>query len=717
MLVCVAAAAVYSNIHDAPFVFDDTYHLVDRALAGQGGGSSAGASLNARRLVDLTFRLNHRLGGFEVFGYHLVNVIVHVMSGVVAYFLASAILSLLPASGNVTRTTSLFAALIFVAHPVQTQAVTYTIQRYASMAAMFYMASVLFYLRARVAQTGTPRRKAAALYTLAAVFGLCAQLSKESAASLPAAILLVEWLFVDHRLAAWKRKWPPAVLIGLGWLCVVLWSAGVLGVGMNEGAATEQLADITRRTADVSRGQYLCTQFSVLVTYLRLLVLPRGLNVDPYHPWSAGFLDGYTPAAFLLLVVLAVAGITQAGKRPVLSFFVFWFFVTLSIESSVFPLRNAMFEHRLYLPMFGFALAFAWIVTRAAQSRPHLAAVCLALIVFGLGSATYARNDIWRDEIKLWTDSVSKNPANPRARSNLGAALVKSERKGEAIARYSEALGLDPVFWEARYNLAMLMLDDGRTNDALAHCALAMEAAAGDTGPVLHRIKGHSTAATAMRERGLLQCAEELFREALRVDPRHWEAHYNLANVLVDLDRRDEARQHYLEAIRINPGHARSHNNLANLLKSQGEESKAVSHYYAALVTDPNHAPSHYNLANLLAGKGASGLARKHYLETARIDPGHAKARNNLGVLLAAEGDAAGAMKQYLEAIKLEPEMMVTYYNVACLHAKKGEAVKAVQWLKRAAARGFDDWALLPQDEDFAPIRDSREFARLIEGR
>ena len=275
---------------------------------------------------------------------------------------------------------ALFTALIFVAHPIQTQAVAYICQRYASLAALFYMLSVLFYLKGRMVQRSSIPRKITgenmgqqvvrpsrsgitvqmlALYSLCILSGVLAFLSKQTAASLPLAILLVEVMCIDSSWAGWKKKLPWLGLALLLLVVAVLLVSGKLAGTGSFGELLEDISRETRETETISRWNYLCTQFTVVTTYIRLLFLPLGQNADPVVPFKTGFFDGLTPLAFLFLLALMVFAIRVRKKMPAVTFGIFWFFITLLVESSVIPIKDAMFEHRLYLPMFGFAIGLS----------------------------------------------------------------------------------------------------------------------------------------------------------------------------------------------------------------------------------------------------------------------------------------------------------------------------------------------------------------------
>jgi tetratricopeptide (TPR) repeat protein len=513
---------------------------------------------------------------------------------------------------------SLFAALIFVLHPIQTQAVTYIVQRYASVAALFYLASLLFYVRARIL-TQRPNRDPGTgaiygFYFLSALFAAAAFLSKQNAASLPAAVLLIEWMLFDRTWEGWKKKLPWIALFSLLWALLVLFVAGLFSGGAEGAGLLEDVSGLAKETERIGRWQYLRTQFNVLVIYIRLLFLPVEQNLDYVYPFKDGFLDGYTPLAFLFLVGVAAFAVRQLRRRPIISFAIFYFFITLSVESSIIPIRDALFEHRLYLPMFGFALLVSHSVLHSLSGRRAWVLFAAACILVALGATTYARNAVWRDGTTLWSDVVSKSPHNHRARNNLANALADRGRLDEAIAQYETALRIHPDYDKAHNNLANALNERGQTDRAIRH-----------------------------------------YREALRLNPDYAKAHANLANALIGQGQTDEAIQHYREALRGRPGNAQAHSDLGVALGRRGRIDEAIEQYREALRLQPEFPEAHYNLANALRRRGRTDEAILHYQKALDQKPGFVEAHFNLGIALSERGREDEAIAHFEAVLGIIP--------------------------------------------------------------
>ncbi|MCX5880458.1 MAG: tetratricopeptide repeat protein, partial [Deltaproteobacteria bacterium] len=469
-LICFVAAAIYINTFDAPFVFDDQPTIGENAkIRNPGNFLSPDVLRSPRPFVDFTFALNYHYGKLRVFGYHLVNLFIHIANGILVFFLSRRLFQKLSGTDNPdSYLAALFAALIFISHPLQTQAVTYIAQRYTSMAAFFYLGSVLSYIIARDAKSTGKPVACSGFFLLTAFCGVLAFLSKQISASLPLAILLVEYVVYDQTWQGWKKKigfvLPGFLLCGFFYA----YSMGMFRHDIQFGTLLEDISEKARETQAVGRWRYLCTQFNVIAIYVRLLFIPVQQNVDYVYPFKNGFFDGATPYSFIFLIgILGAAGWSRK-KHAILFLGILWFFITLSVESSIFPIRDALFEHRLYLPMFGFSIIGASFMERLLSKHRLWAQTAMLVILISLCLLTYNRNKVWRDDVALWSDVVQKNPSNYRGFTNLGNALMdRGDWKG-ALARYDSVLRLRPDNYIALYNKGVLLERTGKSEEAVS---------------------------------------------------------------------------------------------------------------------------------------------------------------------------------------------------------------------------------------------------------
>lgn len=583
ILITATTFVIYSNIYHSVFVFDSVRQIeIKTEIRDLPHYFSFDQMLKPRAIVDFTFALNYNIGKLNVFGYHLSNVLIHIINGCLVYLLSLMVFQLSnrfpPYSGTknpeysdrLIHSMALFSSLIFVAHPIQTQAVTYTVQRYTSMAALFYMASILFYLKARINATRSlffvsrggknalgmentfSRRKISIkismLYTLSIFFGMLSFLSKQNTATLPVVLLLVEYVFIDRSWQGWKKKIPWFGIFFVLWLLFVLYISGMFRGGVEGKGLLEDVSDIMMETETVSRWRYLCSQFNVLVVYMRLLFLPVKQNLDHFYPFKTGFFDGLTPLAFMFHIVVMGYGLWIIRRRPVVTFSIFFFFITLSVESSIIPIRDAMFEHRLYLPMFGFGLLVAYCLLAFLRDKKILAGTLPLLVVLSIGTSSYMRNRIWENNITLWSDVVAKAPHNYRGHINLGAALNGQGRSGEAITHYKEALRIKPDNIEALNNLAIALSGIGHREEATRY-----------------------------------------FTELVKTHPEDASAHYNFGMHLFEQGNMEDAGAHFFRAIELKPDYAEAYNIMGIVLAKQGDYRQAEIFFSKALKIKPDY--------------------------------------------------------------------------------------------------------------------------------
>lgn len=614
--LCVA---IYATTLHAPFVFDDEPNITENRLVRitrLDVGRLADAALhspNLRPVAFVSFALNYYWGRYDPAGYHAVNMFIHAVNGILVY--AFVLLTLGCAARqrpewaahapDTARLTALLAAAMFVAHPLQTQSVTYVVQRMNCLAAMFSLAALLLYLRGRM-RTGGPRWLA---WGGGALCWLLALGSKEIAITLPAVVWLYEWYFFRD----FDRRWFLRGLIGCGGGGLALLCAVVAWRGSG-------FLNFSNR--DFTMWERLLTQFRVVVFYLSLVLFPQPgrLNLTHAFPVSKSFLDPPTTllSLCLLLVLGGVAGRLARSDR-VLSFFLLWFFIHLAVESSVLNLE-IIFEHRLYLPLVGPAVLAACACTARLPTR--WAATVGGVAVALLAVAAHARNQVWRDPLTLWTDVTAKNPGNARAQMNLGSMLEERGDFERALRHFREAVRLNPKYAEARYDLGVLLSKQGETTEAIRH-----------------------------------------FEEALRLEPRFGRARAALGVALGMGGKLDEAVARLTEAVRDDPSRASIRHDLAVALSRQGRDAEAIEQLVHAARLDPENGTARRNLAMLLSRHGRKAEAAAHLAEAVRLDPTNASLHNELGILLGDLGRFDQAVAEFTEALRLDPGLTAAADN------------------------------------------------------
>lgn len=587
ILVLLFGCLPYLNTFDNPFVFDDADSITDnpviKNLSGFLPGEAGWAKHPTRVVGYLSFALNYRIGSLDVFGYHAVNLAIHAANSLLVYAIAFLLLktpgirrvSAYPAGISVP----LIAALLFAAHPVQTGAVTYVVQRLASLATLFYLGSTAAYIKARLVmeEDAAAERRPIRWFLVAWGCALLAVKTKEVAFTLPAVVLLAEGMFFE---GSWRKRLPPVLPF---FLIALIIPVTLIRLDQPLEKVLADSADASRLQTELSRSSYLFTQFRVIATYLRLLVLPVNLNLDYDYPIRTALFD--PPVLLSLLLILALLGLAwlflaspSCRTHPELrlsSFGILWFFITLSVESSVLPIRDVIFEHRLYLPSTGAFLAAASISDFFWKRIPlkrkdALAAILAGIVVFSLSLGTYARNRVWQDEITLWEDVVRKSSGKARPRYNLGLAYSKRGRTDEAIAQYLQSIRLRPDYPEAWDNLGLDYARRGRLAEAVQAHETASRIDPSYAAPYYNIGRIYMT---SFPERAA--DARSLFRKALDLRPDYVDAWINLAGACIRLGAYPDAARAGERAIALAPERSDGHFNLAVALFLTGDRQGA----------------------------------------------------------------------------------------------------------------------------------------------
>lgn len=496
---------LYNDALRAPFVYDDKgYILQNEAIRSLSGIDISGT----RYLGFLSFALNYAVGGLEPFDYHLVNLLIHIANAILVFFLVSSIadtpyLCATEGKGPQKETALAIAAvvsLVFLAHPLQTQAVTYVTQRFTSLATMFYLLAVLLYARARTGawkDEGGRNLKGKAAYGLSLVFTLMAMKTKEISFTIPFAILIYDWVFFrgSSEPGAVGRRIPYYFLLLVIPLSIIVPEY----FPTDTGSVTDTLRRLqVQEAAGLPRDVYTFTQFNVIVTYMKLLVFPAGLAIDHSYRLSSSLFEPATLTSFLFLAALLLSAIVLSlSKRRMgvyaafYTFGILWFFNGLMVESFLVPIQDVMFEQRTYLPGIGFFIAAASFLLYLIESTRRrlnmrlssFAAAALVVLVTtpALFAGTLSRNEVWTDELKLLDEAIERSP--DKARLYYARACVYIDRKEyeKAVIEASETLKLSPNHVEAVHVRAEALQRLGRVDEAMRDFSRAV-ALAPDVG-------------------------------------------------------------------------------------------------------------------------------------------------------------------------------------------------------------------------------------------
>ena len=363
-LIAILTLIVYSNTFHASFHFDDTPQIVENYQI-RNLDNLLDILKGQRGLAMATFAINYAIGGLNVMGYHIVNLAIHIMNGIMVYFLVfitlHGVLGTDLKSVPKAKRIAIYTALLFAVHPIQTQAVTYIVQRMEILASMFMLIALLLFIKAVKTSMITLR---IFLYGTIAVSYKLGFYSKEIAITLPALIFLYDYCFLAE--GDFKKIMARMPLYFVLLAMLAFFTTRTL-TSLQETPGESASAGFGVQS--ITSNEYLFTQFNVIWTYLRLLILPVNQNLDYDYPVAKSIFEFPTLLSFvgiLLILVSAFYLLTPYASRfthygRLIAFFILWFFIILSPTSSFIPIIDVIFEHRLYLASVGFFLLFTLV--------------------------------------------------------------------------------------------------------------------------------------------------------------------------------------------------------------------------------------------------------------------------------------------------------------------------------------------------------------------
>ena len=668
-LIAAAAAAAYANSFNGAFQFDDIPAILDnptlRTLWPPGVPLSpppGALTVSGRPILNLSLALNYAVSGYNPWSYHALNLLIHIGAALALFGIVSRTLA--GAGEPNPQGWALATALIWVAHPLTTESVTYVVQRAESLMALFYLLALYFFVRsADPARSG----RSVGWMSLSALSCWLGMATKEVMVTAPVVVLLYDRTFVSK---SWREAWRAGrgyyVVLAASWI-PLLWL--VAGTGWDRGGTSGF-------HVGVSWVGYWLTQGEAMARYAGLAFWPHPLALD-YGPPSAPAALAYALCALVLAGLVATAVATFKG-RP-WAFLAAACFLVLAPTSAMPGVLQFAAEHRMYLPLAAVVSA-AVVAVRAAVLRwgsPGPAqtlalAWLLAVAVACLGTATALRNRVYADDLSLWRDTVAKRPQSALAEANLGKALLDRGLTAEGITYCRRAVSLDPNKPAARYNLGLAYENQGQWDAALAEFT-----AAASLNPKLYFAQFRAGRLLDRLGRGV--DAERCLRSALAIEPDLAAAHGSLGEALALQGRQDEAIAEFERSLVLEPDQPEVEFNLGVLLDASGRIGDAVAHYSAAVRLRPKYGDAQLNLGVSLAQSGKLAEALPALRSAALLMPESPRVHGNLATVLDQLRRTDEAIAEYRAALRLSPDYAEAHYNLgnALIHKRDLDGARA----------------------------------------
>jgi len=684
MIAIVAGVLIaYANCYRGVFLLDDSRSIHENVyiqdLTRPWQCLFAGINVS-RPIVSLSLAINFAIGDYNPIGYHIFNVLIHLLAGLALFgvFRRTLLKTRYVADAPLLASA---VALLWSVHPLQTQSVTYIIQRSEAMMGLFLLLTLYCFIRATETPAARPR-----LWMLLSV--LCCALGmacKQSMFAAPLLVLLYDRTFAAGSFAgALRQRWLAHAAFFGTWgvlLFTIIQTPSLLGAGFGQSSITPL--------------QYLLSQAGVLLHYLQLSLWPAQLCLDYWWPVAASARD-IIPGGIVILTLLSLTAWSLV-RRPAWGFVGAWFFLILAPSSSFMPIVDLAFEQRMYLSLASVLCVIVFVLFEACRRLNLRTTTAFAgitcCIAAGLCWRTFDRNSDYDSQISMWGSVIAQRPDNPRARNNYGLGLFHEQRLDQAESQYLAALKLDPTYWQSMYNLALVYDAREQYERAIEFYTLTLKH--NDYPNAYGALaKAHNNVGLAFRAKAQLEAAEKEFRAALTHDPKFWPARFNLGLVRAQRGDARGALAEYAETLRLNPDYPEAHRQigfgeleLGNELMKAGQWDEAASHLKEAARLLPNDKSAAAALAELTSKRmeldrqqaalldkvraamsALKGDPKKEELKLAAVD-----ASNQLGLLLRARGQLQQAEAPLLQALDIKPDYWPAHYNLGLVLESSGK--------------------------------------------
>jgi tetratricopeptide (TPR) repeat protein len=622
-VMILVALIVYSNTFNSAFQFDDIYHIVQRPnlkTMDQFTHFSTWTQVNERPVPMFTLAVNYQMGQLNETGYHVFNLIFHIISGIIVYYLVLLILSLPMFAGEkiapYRNWFALLMALLFLTHPIQTQAVTYVIQRITVLASLFYLLSVFLYIKGRLSHIDKGwGKETITYYCLTFVSFVLAVLSKQIAVTIPLALLMTEFYFIRD-----KEGMPYKNYLKIG--------SGGIALGI---ILSLIFYGLPNETKEIPRHIYLFTEFRVLIKYIQLLILPVNQNLDYDIVASTGLFHWKELLSMFVIIGLIALAIYLFNKKRLISYGIAWFFLTLSVESTIIPIRDFIYEHRLYLPIFGFLLVATYLLfsIRTKVKTIPAGAIIMGMLILAFGITAHARNRVWKTQLGLWTDVIEKSPDKGRPYIWQGIAYSNLKNYNLALKCFDKSVDLLPKFPMAYYNRANVEKELGKYAEALKD-----------------------------------------YDQAIEYNPKYAIALFNRGVVKAKLNRTEAAVADYNKSLELEPDNPPAYYNRGNAYRIMKSYDNALADYDKSLKMDSKNSLCYLNRGLTKAAMKNPQEALQDYDKAIQLDPKNYLFYNAKGVSLYDLQRYDDALNCYNTTIKMKPDYGLAYYNRAFLKMK-----------------------------------------------
>ncbi|MFC1711789.1 tetratricopeptide repeat protein [Patescibacteria group bacterium] len=560
----ILALILYFPSLTGDFIFDDYNTIILNPSLGDIRKNLGKLFYNFRGLTNLSFSLNFLAFGLKTLPFHLVNVVLHSITAFLLYLILKKLLK------NAFWPVFL-SSLLFLIHPLQTQAVAYISQRLEVLAALFYLLTIYLYFQARTSFKQS--KKQAIFLILACITGVLATMSKETGLTLPVALVIFDLFFISKSLKKLIKKpiWLiPVVIILLRLFLAIFFKSGLTNPNFSI-SSVKSVTSAVHQRKEITMPVYALTQANVIVRYISLIFVPVGLRLDYDFSLAKNIFHRLTWFNILILVSLLALAVVLYKKRVKLaSFGIFFFFIALIPSSSVFPINDVIFEHRMYLPFTGVAFITAFLLNKYKKQVNQYYPLILAVFLI-LGFLTFNRSRLWGNKFLFWQDNFNKEPGNVRVIKNYGVELCLHDKCDKGIELLRLAVEKEPENSQYQVALAINLDKSGRLEEAEEEYGKLTSLE--PVNPQFYFLLGN-----VQIRRGEYRLGADSFHVSKNIDNDYAPAYAGLCSAYGGLQEFDLAITYCLQALKKDPNLGPAHQNLYVLYTTLKDFEKARIH-------------------------------------------------------------------------------------------------------------------------------------------
>jgi len=638
ILIPAFSLLLYLNTTHGKFVYDDFKIIVENCFIKEWkyfpkiftkDYFTISGEMSYRPIVTISYFIDYAIWHLNPFGFHLTNVILHTLNGVLFYFLLNTVLQ--------NKKIVLLSTLFFVTHLALLETVNAIGYREDLLSATFLLVSLIYFVKSdTILYKKSDKRRFTLYYTISLIAYLCALFSKEMAITFPVLLLLFV-VFSDQKIWADIVKRFKGLYIGYIAVSLLYFIVRFLLFKNHALNAAYQPGGFWVNTF---------TMIKVLASYIQLSFFPFHLNADYVVPLAKTPLEGAFILSITFLISILIILAILVKLRNMFAFWMAFFFIMILPVMNILPIGNIMAERYLYIPVMGFCVAKGILIyritdrtlsPRAIPLRRIVQLVLVTLMIGGYGFSIVWKNGNWRDELTLWTKTIQRSPNSHRAHCNLGSVYMESGLIEKAQMEYQTALNINPKNANVHGNLG-----------------------------------------TVYSKKGIIDKAFTEYKEAIRLDSDYAQPHNNLGNIYFNQGHIDQAGAEYEEALRIKPDYAHAHNGLGSVYDAIGELDKAMEEFKKSLYYDSRYIHAINNLGVNYAKKGLLNESVAEFKKAIKLDANQAQSHYNLGLAYEKLGKTTEAIHEYNTVIQLDTVNFNAHYALGALYQGLGLVDSAV---------------------------------------